>query len=369
MAEKSIKRLLHESFPKTDKADWIKTAISELNGNEPFKTLTWIDEDAIKHLPYYDSEDVNQLSLYDKFNLQPTDNAFLGNREWFNCPRITVTDVSAANKMSLEHLANGADGLLFELSEKNSDGLDKLLENIHYQYCFLAFTGVNQQFVGKLSALYEKIPDEKSPGGMILIDNFPDSAANAFVSGNRLISYCLRVASDSPAREISTALTRAVSFLSAVDENKYSSIFDQIAFSLTVSGDFVTQIAKMKALRILWYQVTQAYGLTSYSPEHLHIHAEVRAAINESYQPHGNMLTSTTGAMAAIIGGCNSLTVIPENENSPMMRRIARNVSNILREESHFDKVADPLAGAYVVETLTQQICEQAWSQFQQTIR
>ena len=79
------------------------------------------------------------------------------------------------------------------------------------------------------------------------------------------------------------------------------------------------------------------------------------------------MLKSTSAALAAILGGCDALTVQPENEN-PMMARIARNVSSILREESHLSKVADPTAGSYYLESLTNQLAINAWKKFQNII-
>ena len=66
-----------------------------------------------------------------------------------------------------------------------------------------------------------------------------------------------------------------------------------------------------------------------------------------------------------LLGGCDSLTVIAEDENNTTMNRVARNVSNIIREEALLDKVSDPLAGAYAIENMVDQIAEAAWMEFQ----
>ena len=68
--------------------------------------------------------------------------------------------------------------------------------------------------------------------------------------------------------------------------------------------------------------------------------------------------------MSAILGGCDALTLEPEDDQARSIR-VARNVSNVLREESHFAKVADPLAGAYFVESLSLQLADTAWKSFQ----
>ena len=80
--------------------------------------------------------------------------------------------------------------------------------------------------------------------------------------------------------------------------------------------------------------------------------------------PHANMLNNTNTAMSSVIGGCNALSVYPSDFNNKTLQRISKNVSAILKEESHFSKVADPVAGAYVVDAMVDQLCEKAWDNF-----
>ena len=81
------------------------------------------------------------------------------------------------------------------------------------------------------------------------------------------------------------------------------------------------------------------------------------------------MISGSVAALAALAGGCNSLTILAEDENNMTMTRIARNVSNILREESHLNKVADPTAGAYAIENIVDQLAVAAWGEFQRNIK
>jgi methylmalonyl-CoA mutase len=80
------------------------------------------------------------------------------------------------------------------------------------------------------------------------------------------------------------------------------------------------------------------------------------------------MLRTQTEAMSATLGGVNSLTVIPYDSSyknaDEFSERIARNQQLLLKEESHFDKVADPAAGSYYIETLTNELAAQAWKLF-----
>ena len=79
------------------------------------------------------------------------------------------------------------------------------------------------------------------------------------------------------------------------------------------------------------------------------------------------MLKSTTASLAAVLGGCNSLTVYAEDD-SLMMNRIARNISSVLREESYIDKVADATSGAYAIEKMVDEIAKASWLDFQQHV-
>ena len=72
-------------------------------------------------------------------------------------------------------------------------------------------------------------------------------------------------------------------------------------------------------------------------------------------------------AMAGVLGGCDAITLDPE-KNNELSARIARNVSNILREESHLSKVADPLAGTWFVENACQALSQKIWSSLQPLI-
>src|SRR5260370_25609595 len=86
--------------------------------------------------------------------------------------------------------------------------------------------------------------------------------------------------------------------------------------------------------------------------------------------PYVNMLRATMALFAAGLGGANAITVLPHTLalglRDPFARRVARNTQLVLLEESNLSKVSDPAAGSGGIETLTQQLCEAAWSLFQE---
>jgi methylmalonyl-CoA mutase len=102
------------------------------------------------------------------------------------------------------------------------------------------------------------------------------------------------------------------------------------------------------------------------------IHAFTTISLDDKTKadPYLNMLSNTSQAMSAILGGCDLLTVYPHNRGieptDDFGKRIARNISVILREEAYFDKVADPAAGSYYLEKLTDQFSASIWEAFRQ---
>jgi len=126
------------------------------------------------------------------------------------------------------------------------------------------------------------------------------------------------------------------------------------------------EVCRLRSIRLAWKRALNHLNLPD---TQLFIHACSPAWYPENFQPHGNMLKATNTAMAAILGGCDILTIDPEDAANDMMRRVARNIGNILREESHFNKVADPLAGAYLVDELTRQLTDELWKTIEPALK
>ena len=137
---------------------------------------------------------------------------------------------------------------------------------------------------------------------------------------------------------------------------------------MAVGPEYFMEIAKLRAARYLWAKIVEAYGPGSQQSAKMKIHS-VTAEYNQTiYDPYVNMLRSTTEAMSAIMGGTGSLSVLPFNiqfdEANPFSERIARNQQIVLKKESYLDKVADPSAGSYFIENLTNSIIDETWALF-----
>jgi methylmalonyl-CoA mutase len=142
----------------------------------------------------------------------------------------------------------------------------------------------------------------------------------------------------------------------------------KIKFNLAVGSNYFMEIAKIRAYRLLWAQIVNAYGLNDARNGRMFIHAENASWNFTVYDPHVNLLRTTTSTMSAVLGGIDSFKVLPFDapfeSSTDFAERIARNQQLVLKEESYLDKIADPAAGSYYIENLTQMLVDEAWKLF-----
>jgi methylmalonyl-CoA mutase len=176
-------------------------------------------------------------------------------------------------------------------------------------------------------------------------------------------------AGGSEAQQLAFTLAVAVTYLRALEAGGIGLDVARMALSLRLSADadqFLT-LAKFRALRLLWARIEQACGLT---PTPIFIAAQTAWRMLTQRDPYVNMLRATMATFSAGLGGANAITVLPHTLApglpDPFARRVARNTQLVLLEESNLAKVTDPAAGSGGIETLTQQLCEAAWSLFQE---
>jgi methylmalonyl-CoA mutase len=138
-----------------------------------------------------------------------------------------------------------------------------------------------------------------------------------------------------------------------------------VEFRYAATDDQFTTIAKLRAARRLWARVLELSG-TSVRDQHQH--AVTSRPMMSKYDPYVNMLRTTVAAFAAGVGGADAVTVLPFDtplgRPDALGRRIARNTSHLLVEESHVAVVSDPAGGAYAVEKLTDDLALAAWELF-----
>jgi methylmalonyl-CoA mutase len=134
--------------------------------------------------------------------------------------------------------------------------------------------------------------------------------------------------------------------------------------SLSVGTHYFVEIAKLRAMRLLLNRVGEGFNVPT---QNVGIHAQTSAYTFSEADTDTNLLRHTTEAMSTVIGGADSLSIAP-HQSQPLgfAKRIARNISILLREESYLDRVADAAAGSYYIENLTDTLAQKAWELFQE---
>jgi methylmalonyl-CoA mutase len=175
-------------------------------------------------------------------------------------------------------------------------------------------------------------------------------------------------AGGSEAQELAFALAVAVAYLRALEAGGIALDVARAAISFRLSADadqFLT-MAKFRALRLLWARIEESCGLT---PRPVLVAAETAWRMLTRRDPYVNMLRATMATFSAGLGGADSITVLPHTLAlglpDAFARRAARNTQLVLLEESSLAKVADPAAGSGGIEALTLELCEAAWTLFQ----
>ncbi len=175
----------------------------------------------------------------------------------------------------------------------------------------------------------------------------------------------------SSAEELQAVLATGVTYLRALVGRGLSAteVAPHIRLSVSVGSQYFLEVAKIRALRVLWSRVLEAFDVPE-KARMVHIHARTGLWNKTRLDPYVNMLRTTTEAFSAVVGGVDSLHVGPFDEiirePNTFSRRIARNTHPILAEECDLTKVADPAGGSWAVERLTHEIAEQVWKGFQQ---
>jgi hypothetical protein len=142
-----------------------------------------------------------------------------------------------------------------------------------------------------------------------------------------------------------------------------------IQFKMGVGNSFFKEIAKFRALRTLWSAIIRRYEPKNESSLITSIRATNSRWNKTGIDEHTNLLRTTTEAMSAIIGGVDTMNVLPYNVFSASKSeayRWSRNTQLLLREESFLNRVIDPGSGSYYIEDWSEKIANKAWSIFQE---
>ncbi|MGE4279183.1 MAG: methylmalonyl-CoA mutase, partial [Magnetospirillum sp.] len=144
----------------------------------------------------------------------------------------------------------------------------------------------------------------------------------------------------------------------------------RLSFFWAIGMNFFMEVAKMRAGRLLWARIIKQFDPQKPSSMALRTHCQTSGVSLTEKDAYNNVIRTTIEAMAAVLGGTQSLHTNALDEAialpTPFSARIARNTQLIIQEETGIPHVVDPLAGSYYVESLTNALAEEAWKLIQE---
>ena len=139
----------------------------------------------------------------------------------------------------------------------------------------------------------------------------------------------------------------------------------RLSFFFCIGKNFFSEVAKLRAARLLWARVMRELGAKSDKSLMLRTHCQTSGVSLTEQDPYNNVIRTAYEAMSAVLGGTQSLHTNAFDEAlglpTEFSARIARNTQLILGDETDVTKVVDPLAGSYYVESLTAGLADAAW--------
>jgi methylmalonyl-CoA mutase len=401
MSEMDKGKKLFTEFPPVTTQQWEDKIVADLKGADYERKLVWRTNEGFNVRPYYRQENLDKL---DYMNVMPGQFPFVrGNKtknKWYIRQEIKEFDINKANIKAQELLTKGVNSLGFVLNNEQdytSKDMAVLLKNIPLEQTEINFiAGYAALSVAKAFVAYlkEQAIELSKVNGSFSFDPLtcplkngkknqtsPIEDAMALINIVAILPKFKAIvvrgdifenAGSSIVQELGITLAVANEYLSKLTDKGLSA--DQAAqaikFQMGVGSNYFMEIAKFRAARLLWAQIAKQYLVKTDTSALANIHAVTSNWNKTIYDPYVNMLRTQTEAMSSVLGGVDSLTVNAFNtayeKPSAFSDRIARNQQILLQEEAHFDKAVDPGAGSYYIETLTDNIAEQAWKIFVQ---
>jgi methylmalonyl-CoA mutase len=356
---------LFSEFEPISAKQWKQQIQFELNGADYNETLVWESLEGIKVKPFYHNDET-------EINL----NAIVPTKPFAIVQNIFVHDVKKSNVRALETLQRGAESVRFTI-ESESISIEELMqnlptENVNY-YFNLPFLSV--EFSNKINDFASKNNThffiQVDPIGQLAKDgNWFENLEKDFEKLNTITSKTtvpFIIISSGIYQNAGANIVQQLAYtLAQVNEyfNRISVINQPITIEVAVGTNYFFEIAKLRALRILFNTLATEYNHNF----DCHIIATPTKRNKTVYDYNVNMLRTTTECMSAILGGANAVANLPYDalyhKDNEFGDRISRNQLLILKHESYFDKVNNPADGTYYIETLTEQLAEKALELF-----
>jgi methylmalonyl-CoA mutase len=375
MSDKS--NALFSEFDGITKVQWLKRIEKDLKGRDMHE-LDW-------QLPHLTISPFAHIQDFEGQLPTPITQINSEKNRWDVVANIRVNiDEKQANKQALSALMGGANALCFFVDDyPKSMALNILLDTIELDYIatFFSEKTANKNPLSFLKSFYDIAKstqkDPKLLRGGIHYDPFADGRHDLKATTDLLLwtqehlpqfkviivqSAPFFKGSENVVEELTSTLNSVHNYLNKLinKDLDIKIIIQYMAFNCTIGTSYFVEIAKLRALKLLWGNLLAGYDTPSVFPT---IYATIPSATSVD-DSNNHKICATTQAMSAIIGGVNALAIDTLEEETAFHQRIGLNTQHLLQMESYFDQVQDPAAGSYYIEKLTSQIAEKTWERF-----
>jgi methylmalonyl-CoA mutase len=408
---------------KPTRADWDDAAKKEVRG----KDLIWRTPEGIDVQPVYTAEDVagidSGLPGFPPYTRGPYASMYTG-RPWTIRQYAGFSTAEESNAFYRRNLAAGQKGLSVAFDLATHRGYDSDHNRVVGD---VGKAGVAIDSVEDMKILFDGIPlDEMSVsmtmngavlpvmafyivaaeeqgvgrtelGGTIQNDILKEFAVRntyiyppepsmrivadiiAYCSGNMprfnsisISGYHMHEAGATAVQELAFTLADGMEYVRAAQAKglDVDHFAPRLSFFFGIGMNFFMEVAKLRAARLLWHRIMDGFGATDPKSKMLRTHCQTSGVSLTEQDAYNNVIRTTVEAMAAVLGGTQSLHTNSFDEAialpTDFSARIARNTQLVLAEETGIPNVADPLGGSYYVEALTTQLGDRAWDLIQE---
>jgi methylmalonyl-CoA mutase len=401
---------------------WQQRAEKELRG-KPLEDLTWTSPEGIEIKPLYteaDLEDISHMSSFPgaaPFVRGPRSTMYT-NRPWTIRQYAGFSTAEESNAFYRQNLAAGQKGLSVAFDLATHRGFDSdhprvtgdvgmagvaidsvedmkiLFDGIPLDQMSVSMTmngAVLPVLAGYVVAAEEQNVAQKDLSGTIQNDILKEfMVRNTFIyppdSSMRIVAdiigytaehmprfnsisisgYHMQEAGANAVQEVAFTLADGIEYVRAAlaTGQQIDKFAPRLSFFFCIGMNFFMEIAKLRAARILWHELMSQFNPQNPASLMLRTHCQTSGVSLQEQDPYNNVVRTTIEAMAATLGGTQSLHTNALDEAialpTPFAARIARNTQIILAEETQITRSIDPLGGSYYIESLTDSIVQHA---------
>ena len=366
---------LFSEFAVSSRKDWVAQASKDLGEKEFGSSLRSGLWDRIELQPFYTLEDLGgKVPVQHRFQ-KKSEVSGLPSRQWSNLVSIFPGDSSQSTLNSLE---NGAEGLVLHLS--GFEDLEEMLKGVKPQYISILIQPMGNPIAAMSSFLTwaenQDVPADQFTGALLwtpsdLIFDQDGEYGLAVEIFQELLemteslpnfkSFALKTSryTESGGNPLDAVLFGLGELIELIDLSGESpeKVFKKMLLETSIGETHFGEIARLKAFRAAALELGRLYSIDLEESD-LTLLGRTASWSKSVLDVNSNLIRQTYEAMAAVIGGVNLLWTRPLQEENAgdLERRIARNVSSILREEVYMDKVMDPASGSFFLEKVQEQI-------------